>query len=471
MLKIKKIKLSGFRGILNHQELDLISNGKQPNSLALFGLNSSGKTSFVDGLEWFLSKDNKIEWLRRDEAEERAYPHQAAKDKSIDSYVEIEFYDTEKKISILRKTFDQDKVTRPSFSPSEEAFKSAYCSFVIRPYFRYLEIVDFVCSKAYDKYQSLAQWMGFESEFEFQEKIADILTELKKYEKELSERTATFEGQLKQLISRPTAIDIEVLNVSNDILKAYGVGQCKILDEVWNKIPEISKRKSSSSMGIVVDKLTRSETTIIGTVLKNDFPTKLAEIQKKIETFREEQNLIDQINVIGLYDQALEMLTKQDDGITKCPVCGKDWKKEELVEHIKAELELLRKVKNDKEEIDGDALILKKILTNEEFVVRSLIQQYSEVQGNLAEAKFETTKKYLELIKTIALALDRPMTGSFISIKPSDIEEVINERKLILSQIKDYKSKIQPSKEEIKLAEDIERLNQVKNSWRSLDAA
>src|SRR3989344_7910622 len=142
MLKVNKIKLSGFRGIFNPQELDLtIKGNKEPRSLALFGLNSSGKTSFVDGLEWFLSEDNKIAWLRRDEAEEKAYPHQAAKDKGIDSLVEVEFYDTADKIKELTKTYINDKITKPTLS-DEVGFKNVYSSFVIRPYFRYLEVVD-----------------------------------------------------------------------------------------------------------------------------------------------------------------------------------------------------------------------------------------------------------------------------------------------------------------------------------------
>lgn len=114
MLKVKKITLSGFRGILRPQVLDLLAGATEPRSFALFGLNSSGKTSFVDGLEWLLSEENKIEWLRRDEAEEKSYPHQAAKDKGIDSFVEIDFYDTNKKLGVLRKTFDQSRVTRPT---------------------------------------------------------------------------------------------------------------------------------------------------------------------------------------------------------------------------------------------------------------------------------------------------------------------------------------------------------------------
>src|SRR3989338_10675336 len=110
MLKVNKIKLSGFRGIFNPQELDLtIKGNKEPRSLVLFGLNSSGKTSFVDGLEWFLSEENKIEWLKRQDAEEKAYPHQAIDPEKEESFVELELYDTEKK---LRKTYNHKKITQ-----------------------------------------------------------------------------------------------------------------------------------------------------------------------------------------------------------------------------------------------------------------------------------------------------------------------------------------------------------------------
>ncbi len=264
MLKVKRINLSGFRGILHPQALDLIVKGsKEPHSLVLFGLNSSGKTSFVDGLEWFLSEENKIEWLRRDEAEEKAYPHQAAKDKNIGSFVEIEFSDTNNKIGELIKTYDHSKITKPTLS-DEAGFKNIYSAFVIRPYFRYLEVVDFVCSKGKDKYERLAQWMGFQNEFDFQEKIArGIHQKLKDYEKELTDRIGNFEGQLKQLINSITAIDGEVLNFCNAILKHHKVNECKNVNEVWEKIPEISKKKIASAVGVVIDKLTKIEIAII----------------------------------------------------------------------------------------------------------------------------------------------------------------------------------------------------------------
>jgi len=62
MLKVKTIRLRGFRGIKTPQELLCVKEGEtEPTSFVLFGVNSSGKTSFVDGLEWFFSPENKIQ--------------------------------------------------------------------------------------------------------------------------------------------------------------------------------------------------------------------------------------------------------------------------------------------------------------------------------------------------------------------------------------------------------------------------
>lgn len=473
MLKIKKINISGFRGILNPQELDLLEGSKEPRSFVLFGLNSSGKTSFVDGLEWFLSENNKIEWLRRDEAEEKAYPHQAAKDKGIGSLVEVDFYDTENNIGKLIKTYDHSKITRPNLS-DETGFKNIYSAFIIRPYFRYLEVVDFVCSKGKDKYERLAQWMGFESEFEFQEKIArGVHQKLKDHEKELADRIGTFEQQLKQLIKGLTAIDGEVLNFCNGILKQYKVGACKNMSDVWAKIPEISKQQKASSVGVMIEKLIRVETALTALVLKENLSDELAKLEKKIEDFRKDRKLVDQIDVIGLHTQALNILTKQTDVNTKCPVCGKEWEREKLTEHIKGELELLKKTKEEKNGIERDALSLKAVISREADSVKELIVRYGDAQEAIAEIKNDFAQGYLETLNNIANALTRVPADATtqIKLKKEEIEKVIKEKNTIIGQISVHKTKIQPSTEELKLAEDIEKLTQIKTSWQSLEEA
>src|SRR3990167_8232189 len=332
MLKIRKLKLSGFRGILNPQELDLTVQGdKSPRPFVLFGLNSSGKTSFVDGLEWFLSKDNKIEWLRREEAEEKAYPHQAARDKSVDSFVNVEFYDTANRIGTLTKTFDQ---------------------------------------------------------------------------------------QLKQLIEGLTVVtEVNVLSFCNELLKLHEIAKCESIDEVWDKIPEINKLKSASSVGVAVDKLTRAEATLAALVLKDNLADQAKQLEEKIEIFRKEKKLVEQIDVIELYTHALGILTRQTTTDTKCPVCGKDWEREKLIAHIKGELELLKKTKEDKEELERDSLLLKGAVDRETLSVKELNAHYEEIQSIISEIQYDAAKNYLKCLNDLTSVLGSPMFDEESKIK------------------------------------------------------
>lgn len=473
MLKVKRINLSGFRGILNPQELNFIDGGKEPRSLVLFGLNSSGKTSFVDGLEWFLSEENKIEWLRRDEAKEKAYPHQAAKDKSIASYVQMEFFDAGKEIDELTKTYDHNKITEPVLS-DKDGFKNIYSSFIIRPYFRYLEVVDFVCSKGKEKYERLAQWMGFQNEFDFQEGIArGVQQTIKSYEKTLSDRVDNFESQLKQLINSPTALDGEVLNFCNAILKHHKVSECKDVKEVWGRIPEISKKKIASAVGVAIDKLSRIETSITASVLKSDLLDELEKLSKKISDFRKDKKLIAQVDVMGLYTQVLDVLTRQDAESTKCPVCGTEWQRDKLMEHIKSELELLKKTKDEKELLEREITSFKTAISGEINSVSGLINRYKEAQESIPEIKHENTTAYLESLNKMSVDLSRVLSNSSVQVTlgKDATTSVVSEKSAILEQIKNHKTKIQPSAEDVKLSEDIEKLTQIKTSWQSLEDA
>ena len=471
MLKLKKIKLSGFRGILNPQELDLTEGGSDPRSLVMFGLNSSGKTSFVDGCEWFLSPTNEIEWLTREDAKERAYPHQAAQGKGIESFVEVDFYDTAKKIKLLTKAYDYSAIKSPKLS-DVAGFNDLYAAFVIRPYFRYIEVIDFVVDTAGKKYEKLAQWMGFENEFAFQGKLAvKVSQNLKDYEKELTNKIEIFEQKIKQLTGRLTAIDAEILGFCNEILKQHKIDECKNINQIWGKIPEISKKKIASSVGVVIDKLTRVEVAIIGSVLKDDLSGELATLEKRVSEFRKDSKLIQQINIIGLYTQALDILNKQTEAHTKCPVCGQDWEREKLTEHLKEELGLLNKTKEEKDAIEREASSLKAQITREVDSVNELIRRYKEAQESVADMKYEVAENYVKALNSIVAALPRVLTdiSTQIGLGKDEAQAVIKEKGAIVEQIKTYRLKIQPSIEDAKLSEDIEKLTQVKTSWQSLE--
>ncbi len=251
MLKVSKITLCGFRGILKQQDLVLTEKGsKDPRSLVLYGLNSSGKTSFVDGVEWFLSEDNKVEWLSREDAKEKAYPHLAVDPEKDESFVELQFNDSEKKLNTLRKTYNHKKVTQPSLS-SDEDFENVYKAFVIKPYLRYLEVIDFVYNHTgTEKYQRLANWMGFESELAFQEKLAlKILPELQRKKDQLETTVETLGQHLAKLTGNQDSSDIEILRVANAILATHKINEQKDVKGLLAYIPEFAKLRATSSVG------------------------------------------------------------------------------------------------------------------------------------------------------------------------------------------------------------------------------
>lgn len=475
MLKVRRINLSGFRGILNPQDLNLTVKGSnEPNSLVLFGLNSSGKTSFVDGLEWFLSQDSKIEWLQREEAKEKAYFHQAAKTKKIESFVEVDFYNAGSETISLKKTFNHTTVKSPTLSDKGE-FNKIYSAFVIRPYFRYLEVIDFVVSTAGKKYEKLAQWMGFESEFIFQEKISLVILQvLKGYEKGLADKVQILEQKVKQWISGATAIEGEVTNFSNGILKQYKIDECQNLDGIWKKIPELNKRKIASTVGVIMEKLTRIESEIINTnSFDQELPGKLETVETKVEHFRKDKSLVEKIDIIGLYTKALDVLTKQTNTTTQCPVCGKEWEREKLMGHIRNELELLKKIKEEKEAIESDASDLKTIVHREINSADTLIARYKEAKEHVQKIENNKVYEYKKILDKISGVLDHLLSDTTVQLKlnKSTIESATNEASKNLESIKGHKTSIQPSAEDRKLIEDIEKLTQVKNDWQSLKDA
>ena len=472
MLKIKKIKLSGFRGIPIAKELDLTEGSTEPRSFVLYGPNSSGKTSFVDGIEWFLDKDSKIQWLQRSEAKEKAYPHQAAKEG--ESFVEIEFRNPKDSIGKLIKHYEEKAKTKPTESDKEK-FTELYGMFVIPPYLRYMEIIDFVYKKSsYEKYQQLSSWMGFGDELVFQEKLSvDIPRELKEYESQLIQTVKTYEDQLKRLIGKDVVIDATTFDFCNEILAKYNIPECRNLHELTDRIVELNKQKSASSGGTILEKLTRAETSLGIFLPQPDLPKSIVELVGKVNEFKKETERVKQIDIIELYTKALDILTKQTAEKTKCPVCGTEWDKEKLTEHITGELELLKKVKEDKEEIARCTSSLRLAINREVAAAKSIVDIYKEIAAIISGLIYDTAKHYLEILNNISENLDHVLTDAEVKlmIDKEDLVKISEERDAIVGQIKAHKAKIQQSDAELKLIEDINTLNQIKAGWQSFNEA
>jgi len=365
-----------------------------------------------------LDQDNKIQWLRRQDAEEAAYPHNSAKDG--ESYVEIDFYDDKGGDGTLTKTFNHDKVTIPTLS-SQEDFQKVYDSFVVKPYFRYMEIVEFVLNrKGVEKYKELSKWMGFEEELSFQEKMAKVVPLMDSKKKQLLYEAERLEESLVSLTEKSDANKTSLLAFCNDLLKGYEIppadsketpiGSKKELEEY---IPKIGKLQVQMPLDKARKLATLSavETSISAFFTENDLVDKIDGFQKALNDFLKEKHLAQNINAIELYDKAQDILSGVKEDYTQCPVCGTNWEKDKLLEHIKNELDLLKQAKELKEKISADAMEIKGYVRREKEAVERTLLKYGEGKTVVPALSFGEAEKY----KTALEELEKFLAGNIFS--------------------------------------------------------
>jgi len=456
MIKIKKITLSGFRGILTKQRLDLTNNGGNPTSLAVYGLNSSGKTSFVDGLEWFLSPNNEIEWLKRENAGCHSYPHQEAQDGN--TFVEIEFSDPS--FGDLTKTFNHQRITKPTLS-QENKFLKLYQEFTIRPYLRYLEIIDFVFNRTgVEKYQKLANWMGFEEELAFQEKLAlEIMPKLKGKEQELIIQNGYVNNEIKKLTGLMDIDDASLVNFCNDLLKQVNVAGIRSLNDLPIKIKELDKKKTGGNESKIAI-ITKAQTIIEAFRVDSDLIGKLKKLADDIGEFNKKKESTEKIDYISLYEKAYLVLNNQIEEDTVCPVCNTSWKRNQLLEHIKQELETLKEIKNAHSDILQEIEQVKTSIENEKVAIAPLQTSLQSIK----DIEIDMECSNLPLYKLSLDNICKSFEGSIFEtdINADEIEkvqkDVSNDLSLLIEGLKKENNLLQPSKEEVLINDITEKI-------------
>jgi len=472
MLKVKTIKLSGFRGIKTPQELFCIKDGEtKPTSFVLFGVNSSGKTSFMDGLEWFLSPENKIQWLRREDAQEAAYPHHSAQ--HGDSYVEIEFFD-DGKVTKLRKTFDDSRKTKPTLS-DKDGFQRIYQSFVIKPYLRYLEIVEFVLNRTgVEKYQELARWMGFEPELNFQEKLAKMVSHLEKKKEQIEARRDDTLRAMGQLITNTIVDDLSIIAYCNKLLKGISTVtsvQLTSKKELQKRLPEVVKLQIQSSHSKNLQALSSAETSLAVLVINKSLTEQITLFKDERDEFTGEQKSISNINAIDLYNKAQEILSYSEEEKTQCPVCGLEWDRNKLHAHIRQELNLLDQIKSRKTELIEKADKIKNLVRDEQNVITQAIAKYKDVRGIISSLKFDTAERYKITLNELETSLTNDIFAARweLSIPNTKIfDELEGEKNRIIELVLIEKAKLEPSKEALLLDSTIQGLRKANELWDKL---
>ncbi|MFA5360058.1 MAG: DUF2813 domain-containing protein [Patescibacteria group bacterium] len=462
MLKIKQIEVSGFRGILKPWPLNLNSE-----SLVIFGHNSYGKSSLADSLEWFLSPQNKIEYLNREDAKEKSYPHQ----KADNTYIKIKF--SESGLEELEKKYNFSTPTIPTIV-SKESFNNLYSKYVIPPYLRNSELAIFILASKANKYKELSRWMGFGLLLDYQEKIEFGITNPLKEEKSRLEVISQIKSEdIKKVISDFGGTENEIIDFCNNIFEKYKLEKIINFEGLEGRFKELSLKQINTEQLKQSSAILSTKNEMESLSFNKGLYQKLILLSSKIKNFKEKGDVLPKISLLQLCELGLSVLNGK--GKTTCPLCDKPWDtKEKLFEHIKLKINNYTEIKNEKEKLEDEAKDLAININKEKYIIDSLSVSAKKIVLKLnVEKKRDFINKYkdnLQELKNILLGDNIFSLCNYNNeIFNTSFEECVKDVKYIVERLKEAGEKITPTDRDKELISDVAKIKRLLESWDELN--
>lgn len=347
MSKVEKLTISGFRGILTPPlELSFEKN-RRTTSMVIYGGNGTGKSSITDAWEWLQA--GKIRHLAREGAGERSYPHRDSGDG--ETYVEVQFSSSE--LEPVRLTFNRDSVRTPDTSGDIEQFREllAYPCHI-----RFGDLTDFVYRTKAEKYDALAELMGFTLQVDFQKALNRTLRKLGE-ELEARERELDRIGEELTEILEPQKLDAEsLLSRINAILGRHELGPVNARDAAAASYGRLRERVENDPRSRELSDLSELLRACEDTVRPEGFWDAVSDYAEAAQEFKEEEAEVIDFLLIDMYTTGHEVLEERRTrgaATDRCPLCGQEVEEDELLHHIEEELERLRALKDARDELDA----------------------------------------------------------------------------------------------------------------------
>jgi hypothetical protein len=327
MMRIRKLRLRGLRGVLIPATLDL--NGC---SVVVFGGNGRGKSSFVDGLEWFYT--GSIRHLQREGCFKSAYRHRLLPP-AEQAYVELEL--TEQSLS-SRLTLDGELREEHSndtnhFAEYLEQSKRE------RLFLRYKELTDFVDQRKGDKRRQVAALIGLEPLEDLRSQFQWVSNQLKN---QLEREDAVLANRRKE------AKDICGIKIETDEeLWSFVEGQCRLLGMTISSpsiraLQQVAERATTllapSERATELQTFTETQKTLEAFLRSPPAVQGGAEFQHEFNDLCADPQALLLVKLRELYELGLSLLRAGEWTEDYCPLCGQPVGTAELRAHLETHL-------------------------------------------------------------------------------------------------------------------------------------
>lgn len=461
MGEIKKITISGFRGI-NIPPLELnFQKNNSIQSMMIYGKNGSGKSSIIDAWEWLYS--GRIEHLAREDAKEHSFPHKEAKNGQ--TWIEVEF--TNREIGKIKAEFDTDRITRPKIEGNLPKMKE----FIPHPcHLRYRDITKFVYETKARKYEILSHQMGFGKTIDIQnqlqtgsrllqEKLEDLEKERDKYGEEYQEAS---EEEPKDVAS--------FIITLNTIFKHQCISTIKGVDEVKTSLKKLREQIEKDERTKKLQLWKDTQTIINQFYPVEDIRSNISKFQEDFTKFKQDEEEISKLVLLDLYNKGIEAIESLEI-YDVCPLCDEPYKGN-LMEHIKSKQSHLDELSKKRKDLETRR---KELFSSIDGIIRKIEYTNSYLEEKELEPPLIKLK---EDMKNVILPLGecRDILGKKIEnidkefdfltkIDTKEFESLLNSESGIKDEISSRVENLEKDESRKALVDDFQQANKLQESF------
>lgn len=387
MGEIRKITISGFRGI-NTPPLELdFQKDRSIQSMMIYGRNGSGKSSIVDAWEWLYS--GKIEYLAREGAGPQSYPHKEAREGQ--TYIEVEFADAE--IEKIKMEYDPSRITHPEIEGDLSKLREC----ISHPcHLRHRDLTEFVYKRKAEKYEILSRLMGFANAINIQYDLQTCAGRLEQKLENLERDRDRFIDEYREVSGEEPKDIGSFIKIINTILDRQSIAPVKEFAGLGTSLKELREQVEKDERSQKLSLWKEIQRIINRFYPVEDIRSNISEFQKDLIAFKRDEEGVSKLILLDLYEKGIETIESLKI-YDKCPLCDQPYKGD-LIEHIKSEQGHLVELTERRNELDAKR---KKRLSSIDEIITKIESASSNLEEKDLEPAFIQFKENLINVKPL----------------------------------------------------------------------
>lgn len=438
-VKLKKLIVKGFRGSRKEIWLDFELSNK---NLVLFGNNGDGKSSFSDAIEWFST--DKIDYLQREGCGREDY---------FNWYMPLED-DATVEINFNNDILDSLKTLKRrggfSFSNNSNDFKEYIKNSLKDSYIlRHHTMREFIDKTKKDKLERVEEIIGFGIVKECRDALLKTLNSLKDDDslKRLQGQINERKIDLINVIGKGDFEETDIFNYADQLAKQCDSALSINSDSNFKLVCEtLEKKVKASNKGKELSMLDGISKNVSKLLEIRDILQKTSNILISHNNLAKQQETIKASAIEKLYKAAIEAIENKLVKSGECPVCKKPTDTELLLKSLNDEIEEIKKVLKEREQVVHEANSLSERVTSIQTILNDLLQDETTKTYNKMLTNISTLlSQYGEILKKIQNSPESvcalPLSDEFENLEENlkGIEENLDQKKKALNETEEEK--------------------------------